>query len=61
MLATTTTPEKIVCVDEMSIPPLLQKNNDPFLSGNRGSWREMLKLPTAAAPCDYNFRMRAKF
>jgi hypothetical protein len=28
LFATTTTPKKIVCVDEMSIPPL-QKNNGP--------------------------------
>ena len=30
LFATTTTPKKIVCVDEMSIPPL-QKNNGPSL------------------------------
>jgi hypothetical protein len=29
LFATTTTPKKIVCVDEMSIP--LQKNNGPSL------------------------------
>jgi hypothetical protein len=31
LFATTTTPKQIVCVDEMSIPPL-QKNNGPSLS-----------------------------
>jgi hypothetical protein len=31
LFATTTTPKKIVCVDEMSIPPL-QKNNGPSLT-----------------------------
>jgi hypothetical protein len=32
-LFATTTPKKIVCVDEMSIPPL-QKNNGPSLMGD---------------------------
>jgi hypothetical protein len=31
LFATTTTPKQIVCVDEVSIPPL-QKNNGPSLS-----------------------------
>jgi hypothetical protein len=31
LFAATTTPKKIVCVDEMSIPPL-QKNNGPSLN-----------------------------
>jgi hypothetical protein len=31
LFATTTTPKKIVCIDEMSIPPL-QKNNGPSLN-----------------------------
>ena len=33
LFATTTTPKKIVCVDEMSIPPL-QKNNGPSLKAD---------------------------